>query len=83
MKCRPGVVSIFIRPSSIEELQRRLRRRGTETDEAIRRRLEQANHELSLADRYHYLVINDDVDRAVQQTCDILTQESEADRNAR
>ncbi len=76
-------VSIFVRPSSIEELQRRLRNRGTETDEAIQRRLQQANRELALADRYRYQVINDDIDQAVREICDILTQESEADRDAR
>ncbi len=70
-------VSIFVRPSSIEELRRRLRGRGTETEEAIQRRLEQANRELALADRYRYQVVNDEVDQAVQQICNILIQESE------
>ena len=82
MRQYPDAITIFIRPGSIEELERRLRGRGTETEESIQRRLQQANRELALADRYRYQVINDDVDRAVREICDILTQQSEADRDA-
>ena len=83
MQRHDDVISIFIQPGSRQELERRLRGRKTETEEAIQRRLEQADQELALADRYRYRVINDDVDRAVLETCNILTQESEADRDAR
>ncbi|MGD0898224.1 MAG: guanylate kinase [Thermoguttaceae bacterium] len=75
-------VSIFVRPSSIDELRRRLVLRGTETEEAIRERLQQAQHELGLAHRYRYQVINDDVDKAVNDICHILTDSWEATRNA-
>lgn len=77
-------VTIFVRPASIEQLEGRLRGRGTETEEATRRRLEQAEHELSLADRYRYQVVNGDLDQAVRRISDILTQEqeSEADQDA-
>ena len=71
----PDAVTIFVRPSSIDELQRRLRHRGTETEEALQARLERAKHELEQADRYRYVVINDDVDRAVAEICEILTHE--------
>jgi guanylate kinase len=71
----PEAISIFIRPSSIEEIERRLRGRGTETEEAVERRLAQARKELASAGCYRYEVINDELDRAVQRTCDILTQE--------
>jgi len=83
MQSYPDAIAIFVRPGSIEELERRLRGRGSETEEAIQRRLQQANQELSLADRYDYQVVNDEVDRAVQEICHILTQESEADLNDR
>lgn len=76
-------ISIFVRPGSIEELQRRLRNRGTETEEAIQRRLEQAERELALADRYRHQVINDDVEQAVEEICEVLTRELETDRDAR
>ncbi len=77
------LISIFVRPGSVEELRRRLHGRGTETEEAIQRRLQQAEQELASADRYRYQVVNDDLDEAVQRICDILTQESEAGPNAR
>ncbi|HYW81557.1 MAG TPA: guanylate kinase [Thermoguttaceae bacterium] len=75
MQSYPDAVSIFVLPDSIEELQRRLRGRGTETEDAVERRLQQANSELALAGQYGYQVVNDDLDRAVQEICEILTQE--------
>jgi len=83
MDRRPDAISIFVRPGCVKELRRRLLHRGTETEEAIRPRLAQADRELKLAGRYRYQVINDDLDRAVREICDILNQESEADRDAR
>jgi guanylate kinase len=68
----PDAITIFVRPSTLEELGRRLRDRGTETQEAIERRLEVARRELACAHRYQFQVLNDDVDQAVQQICDII-----------
>ena len=65
-------ITIFLQPGTREELERRLRGRGTETEEAIRRRLARADRELALAGRYQYQVINDDMDQAVQEICAIL-----------
>ena len=70
----PDAPTIFLRPSSDEELERRLRSRGTESEEAIERRLEVARRELSRASRYQFQVVNDTVGRAVEQICDILKQ---------
>ena len=70
----PGVLTIFLRPSSDEELERRLRGRGTESHEAIARRLEVARRELAHADSYQYQVVNDVVDRAVDEISKILEQ---------
>jgi len=70
-------ITIFLRPSSLEELEKRLRGRGTEDDEAIRRRLQQAKNELALADWYRYQVVNDDLDLAVREICDILVRSGE------
>jgi len=69
----PEAITIFIRPSSLEVLEERLRGRGTESEPVIRRRLERAQTELALASRYQYQVINDDLDQAVREICDILT----------
>ena len=68
----PDAITIFIRPRSLEELERRLRGRGTETEEAIRRRLAKASHELAQTGLYRYVVFNDDLDRAVREICILL-----------
>lgn len=71
----PEAVTIFLRPSSLSELERRLRDRGTETEEAIERRLEVARHELSLAESYRHQVINDDIPTALEGLAQVLREE--------
>ena len=68
----PQAVTIFVEPGSVAELERRLRDRGTENDAALRRRLDVARRELAAADLYRHRVINDDIDRATREICDIL-----------
>jgi len=68
-----GAVTIFLRTPSLAQYEERLRSRGTETEAGIRRRLETARKELDFADRYHYQVVNDDLDRAVREISDILS----------
>jgi guanylate kinase len=70
----PEVPTIFLRPSSEAELERRLRARGTESQEAIERRLEVARRELARANQYKYQVINDTVERAVNEIGQILNK---------
>jgi len=70
-KNSPGVY-IFILPPSIEELARRLARRGTEDDESLRIRLKNAKSELKSWDMYDYLVVNDDIARAIQDVQSII-----------
>jgi guanylate kinase len=72
----PGALTIFVHPGSIDELERRLRERGTESDAALARRLQVARRELAAADLYRYQVINDEIDRATREICDILNQAS-------
>ncbi len=61
-------LAIFIRPPSLETLAERLRRRGTETEASYRNRLDRATLELSYADRFDAVVVNDDLDRATEET---------------
>jgi guanylate kinase len=56
----------------MEELERRLRGRASESEEAIGRRLEVARREMACSDRYQYQVVNDNVDRAVEEICEII-----------
>jgi guanylate kinase len=79
----PDALSIFIRPESFEELERRLRGRGTETEQAVECRLARATQELEQADRYRFQVVNDDIDEAVAEICDILTREWEKNNDRR
>ena len=68
----PDAVTIFIEPLSIEDLERRLRLRGTESEAAIERRLATARRELEQAHVYRHRVTNDDLDRAAAQLSAIL-----------
>ncbi|MCR5305450.1 MAG: guanylate kinase [Oscillospiraceae bacterium] len=62
----PGAVLIFTLPPTIAELQRRLKKRGTETDEIIARRIAQAEKELPFAQQYDYILLNDALEDAVK-----------------
>lgn len=69
------LVSVFLFPPSWAELEKRLRGRGTESEEAIATRLRNARHEVGFAGHYRYWVVNDDLDAAVDRTLAILTAE--------
>ena len=73
----PDILSIFILPPSMESLERRLRRRGTEDEETIRKRLAQAAEEISYKDRYKYNVVNGDLETAINEVLNILHKEDE------
>jgi guanylate kinase len=68
----PGSVLIFIEPPSMEELERRLRGRGTETEERIRLRLETAAWEMEQRDWFDHVVVNDELERAWTQVAAII-----------
>ena len=68
----PQAVTIFIRTASEADFEQRLRARGTESEEAIQRRLQTARRELEVADRYRYQVINDDLDQVTAEIVQIL-----------
>mgnify|MGYP003330335690 CR=1 FL=1 len=73
-----GVVTFFILPPSLEELESRIRGRCTEDEETIQRRLQQARDEIAQKDNYKYNVINDDIDRTAKEIIDIIKKELEA-----
>ncbi|EMI19706.1 guanylate kinase [Rhodopirellula maiorica SM1] len=70
-------ITLFIHPGGMEELERRLRTRGTESEEAIAARLETACREMQFMHRYQYEIINGSVDRAVSEICQILKDQKE------
>jgi guanylate kinase len=69
----PKAITIFLHSGSLEELESRLRGRKTESEESIQRRLAVAKKELKQIDRYRHEVVNDDVEQAVRDICEILT----------
>ena len=68
----PDAVTIFLHPGSLEELERRLRGRGTESPELLARRLDVARAEMKCVRAYQHEVLNVTVDQAVREICEIL-----------
>jgi guanylate kinase len=73
MRKYPQALTIFLRTSSEAEYERRLRGRGTDSEEVIQRRLANARTELESAPQYRYQVVNDDLDRAVGEIVTIIS----------
>ncbi len=71
----PECVLVFILPPSMPELERRLRKRGTETEETIASRLAQARVELTYADKFDYLVVNGNLHKAVDDLNSVILAE--------
>lgn len=70
----PDAITIFLHPGSIDELERRLRGRGTESAESLQRRLEVARQEIEFLPRYQHAVVNDDPDRSAKEIIGLLRQ---------
>ncbi|MGR9093425.1 MAG: guanylate kinase [Gammaproteobacteria bacterium] len=73
----PDCVTVFILPPSREELERRLRSRGTDTDAVIERRLRDALSDMSHWDEFDYVIFNDDLDQAVADLEAVLADRGE------
>ncbi len=74
-KKMPEAVLIFIAPPSVEELEHRLRGRHTEDEETIKKRLDLVKVELERSKQYDYIVVNDDLERAVSEIENIARSE--------
>lgn len=68
----PHAVTVFIRPPSIEELERRMRARATEDEASIALRLSNARAEMAHQEMYRHILVNDDLNRAIQEFVDLL-----------
>ncbi len=71
---RKDPITIFVHPGSMEELENRLRARGTETEQAIQRRLEVAREEMANRHRYRHQIVNRELSEAVAEIEDLLLQ---------
>ena len=68
----PDTLLLFVTPPSAQELEHRLRGRGTETDEVIRSRLKRAVEEAEFMDHYDYILVNDDLETCVQEMHELI-----------
>ncbi len=74
---RRGFTDIFISPPSMEELEQRLRGRGTDEEKAIRKRLDNAKAEMECAAEYSFQVVNDDLEKAYHELKTVILAETE------
>lgn len=72
---REKVVSVFILPPSMEELRLRLQKRNSDDASEIERRLAEAQKEISKSHKYDYVIVNDDIDKSVEEISSILNKE--------
>lgn len=72
---REDLVSVFILPPSLEEMEQRLRTRATDTDEVIQKRLQNAGKEIAHYDKYDYVLINRDLEDSMYKLRTILGAE--------
>lgn len=78
-KCHDDVISIFLVPPSLEELERRIRGRKSEPDDIIQERLKKAQREISFSEQYQYKVVNDRLNKAANQIKSIIRKHLKKD----
>jgi guanylate kinase len=66
-------LAIYIKPPSVEALENRLKNRGTETEETLRKRIERAEFELGFAGKFDFAIINDNLERACKDAVEAIT----------
>ena len=72
MSLEPDVITIFIMPPDMTELERRLRKRGTDSEEKLAERIDKARLELEESSGYDHIVVNDDINRATNEVLSII-----------
>jgi guanylate kinase len=80
-KIHPESILVFISPPSLQELEKRIRRRGTENEDVIKNRLSRAEEEMKHAKDYDYIVINDCLDKAINDIKNIIKENRLKRRN--
>jgi guanylate kinase len=73
-KFEDSCLSIFIQPPSVEELERRLEGRGTETPESLQTRINKASYEMSFSHQFTKTILNDDLERACAETEQVIKE---------
>lgn len=79
-KCQDSsLISIFLMPPSLEELERRIRGRKSETEEVIKERLAKARREINLKDNYQYVVLNENLYKAKNEIARIIKRNMQSE----
>lgn len=76
-KAHKGAVYVFISPPGLPDLEERLRGRGSETEDSLRKRLERAEEEIGHSGRYDHIIVNRDIEESVQSFIQIIEREKE------
>lgn len=66
------VISFFLKPPSLEALEKRIRKRKSETEEVIKERLDKGEKELGMTEAYDHIVLNDEIDRAAEEIISLI-----------
>ena len=69
-----AVISFFLMPPSLDALEARIRKRKTESDAIIAERLQKGKEEMTMTDDYDYVILNDKVNRAAEEICELITR---------
>ena len=77
-KAFPEAVTVFLLPPSFEELRKRLSGRGTDSAEQVKLRLDNGRKEMEFKDKYDYCIVNDRVDKAAREICDLVRRVGES-----
>ena len=75
MKKCPDAISIFLLPPSMEQLEDRIRGRGSETEASIEKRMKRAVEEIELSNNFNYRITNDDIDKCADKIKEIILKE--------
>ena len=67
-----SMTTVFVAPPNFAELERRLRERATDSDAAVERRLTEARREMAESAKYDIVIVNDDLDRAVEEALEVI-----------
>lgn len=80
-KANEKAVLIFVLPPSLKVLEERLRRRNTDEEKIIQKRLRNARHEINFAAKYDYVVVNEDLQKTIEIICQIVHSERYSSRH--
>jgi guanylate kinase len=71
---KENALAVFVMPPSVKELEARLKRRSSETTETLKKRIEKANYELTFANKFDKIIVNDELEKAVKEAKELVEE---------